>query len=76
MFSLSLSLSLCSQPCTYLALDEVIVPVDLQHVATVACDSASGSVEKAAATSQLCIADLRLLAVNGLAGVMNTTGGR
>lgn len=63
----------------YLALDDVIILVDLQVVAGVAGDGAAVPVVEVApgvAASELCIADQRLLAVDGFARVVHTaTGG-
>lgn len=64
----------------YLALDDVIILVDLQVVAGVAGDGAAVPVIEmapSAAASELCIADQRLLAVDGFARVVHAaTGGR
>lgn len=64
----------------YLALDDVIILVDLQVVAGVAGDGAAVPVVEvapSAAASELCIADQRLLAVDGFARVVHAaTGGR
>lgn len=59
---------------SHLALDEIIIPVDLQHVATVACDGAPGAVEEATVTAHLGVSYRGLLAVDGLTGIMYTTG--
>lgn len=63
----------------YLALDDVIILVDLQVVAGVAGDGAAVPVVEVApgaAASELCIADERLLAVDGFARVVHAaTGG-
>lgn len=63
----------------YLALDDVIILVDLQVVAGVAGDGAAVPVVEVApgaAASELCIADQRLLAVDGFARVVHAaTGG-
>lgn len=58
----------------YLALDDVIILVDLQVVARVAGDGAAVPVVEVApgaAASELCIADQRLLAVDGFARVVH-----
>lgn len=62
----------------YLALDDVIILVDLQVVAGVAGDGAAVPVVEVApgaAASELCIADQRLLAVDGFARVVHTAMG-
>lgn len=59
----------------YLGLDDVIVSVDLQDVAAVTGDGAAGAVIEAwAAAPHVCVADQGLLAVDELAGVMDTAG--
>lgn len=62
----------------YLALDDVIILVDLQVVARVAGDGAAVPVVEVApgaAASELCIADQRLLAVDGFARVVHAASG-
>jgi hypothetical protein len=60
----------------YVSLDDVIVSVDLQDVARVTGDGAASSVEEAqTAALELCIADQRILAVDGLTRVMDTARG-
>lgn len=62
----------------YLALDDVIILVDLQVVAGVAGDGAAVPIVEVAAgvaASELCIADQRLLAVDGFARVVHTATG-
>lgn len=68
--------SALSQTAGYLRFDDVIVPVDLQHVSTVTGDGAAGPVGVARAGAlHLCVSDRRLLAVDGFAGVVDAAAG-